>query len=348
MEMNVLGLMSGTSLDGLDLCLTSFSEGLKEFEIQKADTIEMPAKWRKIFASREFSSPEKFYQAHIEFGTWLGKTAKNFLEKNHLEAHLIGSHGHTIWHNPAEGYTVQLGHGQSLACAAGIPTVADFRTKDVCLGGQGAPLVPIGDMILFGQYDQCLNLGGMANISCTTKPIKAFDICPFNTVMNHLASALGLDYDHNGEMAAQGELDKKLLLELDLLPYYNSKGPKSLGIEWVESEFIPVIEKSKVSIQGKLRTCCEHFARKIAEAIESLPGESVLVSGGGAFNKFALIQIQSQTSKRLDLPEEQIIQFKESLIFGLLAYLHVFGQNNVMASVTGGLKDHVGGVYFKP
>jgi len=262
----VLGIMSGSSMDGVDLAFCHFAktDEIWQGEIIAAETIPYPSMWKeKLWKSYEMPGYQ-LVKTDMEYGHYLGKIAKEFLRRHRLKPDFISSHGHTIFHNPSEGVTYQLGNGAAIAASANITTVSNFRTLDVALKGQGAPLVPIGDAILFANYDYCLNLGGFANVSFFWyKRRVAFDICPVNFVINKLANNLGYEYDHDGQLARQGKVIVPLLKTLNKIPYYQQSYPKSLGREWVEQSFLPHLESDHFDPLDALRTVYEHIAIQI-------------------------------------------------------------------------------------
>ena len=339
--------MSGTSLDGLDICLTEFEfPNVQNFKILFAETVNYNEKFRlKLKQSIDFNG-EELTKLDIEFGVLSGKIINEFIQKNKIEkVDLIASHGHTVFHNPNENYTLQIGNGNAIRLETGVKTVYDFRTQDVLLGGQGAPLVPIGDELLFGNYDACLNLGGISNISFRKNDKRiAFDISPFNLVLNHLAEKLGKPFDENGNLAKSGEIDWKLLDELNGLKYYQTQPPKSLGIEFCYENVFPMIENSGLKTEDLLATFSEHFAFQIAEIFNQNHLKNVLITGGGAYNEFFIKTLKAKTSTEIILPENQIIDFKEALIFALMGLLKIENQINVLASVTGAERNHSSGI----
>lgn len=346
---NILGIMSGTSLDGVDLALCRFRQesGRFTYEILYAETVRLPQEWRYILKNPFTLTGVELARYHTAFGTFLGKSAKEFLERNHLSAHLIASHGHTLYHDPQNGFTFQLGHGAAIAQASCIDTVCDFRSGDVALGGQGAPLVPVGDELLFSEYDACLNLGGFANISMRNGEGKriGFDICPCNYVLNRLAERLGLPFDRGGAKAAEGKELKSLSEVLDGLEFYHVPPPKSLGAEWAERHVMPLLEEGKTA--DLLRTFTLHAARQIAFIIEKFELRNVLVTGGGAKNNFLIKSLRRMTEAQISVPDEITVNFKEALVFAFLGYLRMKGLNNIYASVTGARNDSCGGAFFK-
>lgn len=344
----VLGLMSGTSLDGLDLCCVSFSEDLQDFEILATDTIPYNKNWQQQLEQGFFSDTKTLKALDVSYGAFIGQEVLRFIKDNNLGTiDLIASHGHTIFHKPDKGITLQIGDGKQMAKLTKIPVVYDFRQADVELGGQGAPLVPMGDVYLFGQYDACLNLGGFANISYTqNQQILAFDICACNLVLNRLANQMGMPYDNKGAVAEGGSFNALLYKQLSKIDYYQQKAPKSLGREFVEDVLWPLIEHTTPS-EG-LHTYTQHVAQQIGKTLRDIAVKSCLVTGGGAFNSYLIGQIQSHSQCDICIPDERIISYKEALVFALLGWLRYKGKNNVFASVTGASQDHSSGRIAMP
>ena len=340
--------MSGTSLDGLDLCLCRFEQDNKawRYTIIATDTAAYPEDIKTKLASAQQMSALELVRFHSEYGRYIGQAAKQFLATQSEKPALIASHGHTIFHQPGEGFTFQIGSGAYIAVASGIDTVCDFRTNDVAAGGQGAPLVPIGDRHLFSQYDYCLNLGGFANISFEEQGLRlAYDICPVNYVLNYYTRSTGMEYDNNGALAAKGAVYPELLEALNSLDFYRQQGPKSLGREWVEQNIFPVIEHYKLSLEDKLTTFCEHIALQIGSKLKA--DTTMLVTGGGAFNTFLMSRIKAHSAAILHIPDKLTVNFKEALIFAFLGRLYMESQPNCLASVTGAAIDVVGGALYK-
>lgn len=344
---HVIGLMSGTSLDGVDIVSVSFNDNYK-FEIIHSDTIPYTDGWKQKLKNAFNQSEVEIEKLDIEYGEFLGELINTFLKDNSIEKiDFIASHGHTIFHKPEEGYTLQIGDGEKIAAITNQKVVCDFRSQDVELGGQGAPLVPIGDQLLFAEYDYCLNLGGFANISFDESGIrKAFDICPVNIVMNHYANQLGFEYDDEGKLASEGEINNELLDELNQLPFYKGSIPKSLGYEFVVSDIFPLIDKYKLSIKDVLRTFVAHTIFQISKKIAS--NGKLLITGGGAFNSFMIAELEKNTSVELVIPSSTIINYKEALIFAFLGLLRIENKVNCLQSVTGAKKDHSSGVIYIP
>ncbi|MFT5077112.1 MAG: anhydro-N-acetylmuramic acid kinase [Flavobacteriaceae bacterium] len=346
----IIGVMSGTSLDGIDIAYVKIinTENYK-FEILKATTIPYTKQWKSTLKNGFHLKGEELTKLDADYGVFLGEIIQNFITKNDVPTlDYIVSHGHTIYHNPAKNYTLQIGNGPYVTSITGIKTICDFRSQDIALGGQGAPLVPIGDMLLFSEYDYCLNLGGFSNISLDKNNQRiAFDICPVNIVLNHYVSALNLEYDDKGVIASGGEIDLTLFNELNSLPFYNDSKPKSLGYEFIVETIIPIIDKYNLETKGVLRTFVEHVAIQISRKVESNALKTILITGGGAYNTFLIERIQWYTKTKLIIPNDTIINYKEALVFALLGFLKDEGQNNCLKSVTGASKDHSSGVIFE-
>lgn len=349
-EFKVIGLMSGTSLDGLDVAYCSFQEidGRWHFEIPAAKTFGYSSGWKHRLQAAFTADGLTLAELHTEFGKLIGQLILDFIREYKIQPDLIASHGHTVFHRPKKGLTLQIGSGAIIAAQTGFTTVCDFRSQDVALGGQGAPLVPIGDKLLFDDYDFCLNLGGFSNISYDDKYglRKAYDICPVNIALNHLAQTIGFEYDKDGNLAAGGTFRQELFSALNSLPFYSLNGPKSLGREWFESEFLPVISGSGFPVEDQLRTIVEHIAYQISIKTKTKPGGRMLVTGGGAKNKFLLSRMRELVSQSLIIPDENIVDFKEALIFAFLGLLRFLGRNNCLASVTGASRDHSSGAIY--
>jgi len=314
---NVIGIMSGTSMDGLDIAYCKFKhdKGNWIYSIKECETLKYPEKWKKVLKKATLLSGADLINTHFEYGYYIGSQVKEFVSKYKLKPDLIASHGHTVFHQPDKKITFQIGAGSAIAAESGILTISDFRTLDVGLGGQGAPLVPIGDKLLFPEFSYCLNLGGFANISFDqNKKRIAFDICPLNIVLNELAQKYGQEYDDNGDLGRKGTINHTLLKALNELPYYSRSFPKSLGKEWVETSFKTVLAGFQIPDEDILCTLYEHFAIQIAAVIGSSK-KNVLVTGGGTFNKFLLEKIKEHSFARITLPSKEIIEFKEALIF---------------------------------
>ena len=320
------------------------------YKIIAAETIRYSKQWKERLASLNETSAYQLALTHIEFGHYAGKEVKNFIRKNKIKADHVASHGHTVFHQPQKKLTLQIGSGAAIAAACGLPVICDFRSTDVAYGGQGAPLVPVGDKLLFPEYTHCLNLGGFANISFEHKGKRiAFDVCPVNIVMNELCKQLGKEFDDRGKIASAGNVNERLLKDLNELPYYRGSNlqPKSLGKEWVLSSVFPLIKKYGLPVKDSLRTFYEHVAIQITKSIGKGRGK-VLASGGGTHNTFLIATIQKYLHQELIIPDKLTIDFKEALIFAFLGVLRIREENNSLSSVTGARKDSSGGCIYLP
>jgi anhydro-N-acetylmuramic acid kinase len=345
----ILGIMSGTSLDGLDLALCEFKlkKGLHVFRIIKSKTFPYAEIWKQRLTSIKDASAEKYFAMNVLYGTYVADRVNEFLAGVKDIPVAIASHGHTVFHQPHAGFTVQIGCGATIAARTGITTVCDFRSLDVALHGQGAPLVPIGDKMLFGDYQACLNLGGIANISYDVRKKRvAYDVCVANMLLNYLAEGVGEAYDEGGEKARSGRVNRELLKKLSGFDYYNKEGAKSMGREWFERNMLGLFEKSVLSVNDQLATAIAHISDVIAAELNRKKLKSVLVSGGGAFNSYLIEQIASKTKCRIILPDADIINFKEALIFAFLGYLRLNHEINSLGSVTGASRDNSGGAVY--
>lgn len=340
--------MSGTSLDGLDLAYCEFEVNEKEwkYSIPKAKTIPYDNELKEKILACENSSAEYLSYMDYYLGRYFGKEAYNFLQEENLQVDFVASHGQTIFHQPNNGYTTQIGNINSLCVNVRQTVIGDFRALDVALQGQGAPLVPIGDRILFNEYDSCLNLGGFSNISfeCADKRI-AYDICPVNMVLNYLANQVGMLFDNKGYLASKGKVDITLLNTLNSIPYYKKEERKSLGKEWVRKNIFPLLEYNYLTTEDLLATYTEHIATQIAKHIKG----KCLITGGGAYNDFLIEKIKEKTDSEICIPDKKTIDFKEALIFALLGVKRIRKEINCLASVTGAIKDSCTGsvVYWK-
>ena len=356
----VVGAMSGTSLDGLDLALVRLARragGAWDFALLAAETLPYDDDWRARLEGAFAKTGPALDELDAAYGRWLGGEVRRFAAAAGVRPDLVASHGHTVHHRPREGYTRQIGDPRFLQEACGIPVVADFRTSDVALGGQGAPLVPVADRLLFGAYAQCLNLGGFANVSHESAGGRrlAYDVTVVNVLLNRLAEAAGRPYDAGGAMARAGRTDEGVVARLDALPFYGMAPPKSLGREWLEASVWPVFAAAALSPRDALATATAHVARQLAAALARGPAGEVLVTGGGAYNTFLISRVRDRLPgiHRLVLPEggeaggggaASLVDFKEAVAFALLGALRVRGEPNALASVTGAARDSSGGV----
>lgn len=345
----VLGVMSGTSLDGIDIAAIEFKlKGSWKYEIVHATTIPYSKDWVARLRGGVGLVASDLKYLNNDYTLYLGKVLGTYINANNFDAiDAICSHGHTIFHQPENGITLQIGNGQEIANLTSQKVVCDFRTQDVELGGQGAPLVPIGDKLLFSNYDYCLNLGGFANISFNENDKRlAYDVCPVNIVLNHYVNKLNLPYDDGGKIAASGNFNKDLFNELNSLPYYSEAFPKSLGLEWVQKHIFPIINKYNDEVATILHTFVKHVAYQLA--LNFKENTSVLVTGGGAYNTFLINELKKQKKITVTIPKNTLVEFKEALIFGFLGVLRLRNEVNVLSSVTGAKKDHCSGTIFDP
>ncbi len=347
MTLNIIGIMSGTSLDGLDIALCEFDDkNYAEFKVIKAKTYEIPANLKAQIRNVLNLSVIEFVGLHKKFGEFIGLTVNKFLEGQ--QADLIASHGQTVVHLPEQKLNFQIGAGSTIAVLTGIPAVCDFRSNDIDLGGQGAPLVPVGEKFLFPDFDGFLNIGGFSNITKINKKIIAYDISPANFALNFFARKFNKEYDKDGKIGQQGTVNQALLNNLNSLDYYSQNPPKSLSDHWFYDYFLKKINNSKINDTDKLRTIYEHIAFQIAQNINKLHIKKLLITGGGAFNKFLINLIKTKTSTEIIIPEKNIVEFKESIIFAFLGLLRYQGKNNCLASVTGAKSDNIGGAIYLP
>ena len=349
---HIIGLMSGTSLDGLDICDVSFKKhkGNWEFIIHHAETISYSVELENSLLEAFHWSKEKVDELDVVYSAYLADQVVDFIERHNITSvDAVSSHGHTIWHQPNLGFTKQIGNLPLTAERSKLTWVCDFRTADVALAGQGAPLIPIGDELLFKDYDFCLNLGGFANLSFSDNNGRlAYDICAVNVVLNKLAQSLNLTFDRDGDIAKRGRSDADFLSQLSGLAYYRRNFPKSLGMEWVESSLWPLIESSELSFEDKLASYTEHIAYQIGSAMPHNK-KKIFVTGGGAKNKFLLESISRFTNNFIHIPEVELVDFKEAVVFAFLGVLRLRNEVNCLKSVTGAKMDHCSGnIFFKP
>jgi anhydro-N-acetylmuramic acid kinase len=349
----VVGLMSGTSLDGLDCCCVEFThvDSAWTYQLLAAETLPYTAFWQNELTHAENLSGRALMRLHSAYGHYLGECVCQFLQGHQLPSPaLIASHGHTIFHEPQHAMTFQLGSGAAIAAQTNLPVVADFRSLDVALGGQGAPLVPIGDQFLFGDYAACLNLGGIANISFQDKQKRiAFDCCACNMILNYYSEKLGQPFDAAGAWAREGNLHENILTQLQAVPYYAKPFPKSLGKENVWTEILPLLEQANMDERDCLRTFTEHIALQLAHVFQQIPNQEngVLITGGGAYNTFLLERLNVHANVKQIIPAKQTIEFKEALIFAWLGLARTLGLTNTLSSVTGARGDSSGGAMYQ-
>lgn len=350
--------MSGSSLDGLDIVYTQLEEvrGQWKFEIQQAECIPYTEDWVSDLSRAGETSVPEFLKLNTRYGRYLGEKINEFITRHGIDhnVHFIASHGHTVFHEPANHTSTQIGDGATIAAVTGLPVISDLRSLDVALGGQGAPIVPIGDKLLFGSFDYWLNIGGIANVTVRDgESMLAFDICPANQIMNALAQREGKEFDYEGEMAQQGKVLQGVLSSLNHQDYYKQAPPKSLSNEAAKQLAFPILFESEHSTNDMLRTVVQHIVEQIAEAVKKYPHgkekASLLATGGGALNNFLADQLREALAPlnvHVVVPYEQVANFKEALVMALIGALRWREETNAMASVTGASRDSVGGALW--
>ena len=346
----VLGLMSGTSIDGIDLVYANFVfNKYWSFKILGSKTYQYNNDWQKILKNLSDKDLDSIKLIDKSYTKLLSKYILKFIDDFSIKKiDFISSHGHTALHDPLNSITYQIGNLKDLSAYIGLKVICDFRLQDVKLGGQGAPLVPVGEKYIFPEYDTLINLGGFANITIkSNNNLIAYDICPVNIVFNHLSNLIDLKYDHKGKIALSGKLNIELFNCLQSLDYYKQVSPKSLGVEWVNQIIFPIINSfSEIPLEDLLNTFSKHFASQIADNIKSTG--KILITGGGAYNDYLIQNIKDLTDSEIIIPNSEIIEYKEALIFGFLGVLKDLNINNCYSSVTGAIKDHSSGNIFIP
>lgn len=351
-------------MDGLDVAYCVFTvdeNGSWGYKIEKAECLEYSRKWHLRLRNLTMQNAITYIKTHTYYGHYIGDLINDFIERNDLDGQVdfIASHGQTIFHQPENLLTSQIGDGAAIAAITDLPVISNFRTQDVALGGQGAPIVPIGDKLLFPEHTFCLNIGGIVNISVQAgedKTMAGYDVCAGNLVLNRLAEALGKDFDEGGAEARRGQIEERLLEELDRSWYYKKEAPKTLGGGWVRKVLMPTFRHYRIPAEDKLRTYVEHMARQIAADVErccnhyelgQASNHSMLVTGGGAFNEFLMERIKEHSVAEVVVPDENMVKFKEAMVMGLIGSLRYRGETNVLKSVTGASRDTCGGeIYY--
>ncbi|HTL07518.1 MAG TPA: anhydro-N-acetylmuramic acid kinase [Chitinophagaceae bacterium] len=359
---NVIGLMSGSSLDGLDIAYVQLQEtaGRWSFNILQADCFPYSHEWASKLANAIQLPAAEYQLLHSAYGRYTGEAVNAFIDEHHLhhQVHLIASHGHTSFHMPEHRMTAQLGDGAAIAAVTGLPVVSDLRAMDIAFGGQGAPIVPIGEKLLLNEYGLFLNLGGIANLSCNQGGnYVAFDVCPANRVLNLLIAPAGKAFDEDGATAARGQVDTGMLEKLNGLGYYQQPFPKSLANDFGNNIVFAMLQQSGLSMQDALCTYTEHIAQQVKHAAAAvLPAEltettnrKLLVTGGGALNSFLVQRISSllaEISVDLVVPDKQLINYKEALVMALIGVLRWREEYNVLSSVTGASRNSINGALW--
>ncbi len=352
----VIGLMSGTSLDGLDLAYCHIWEEQNQwkYKIQQTHSVSYNNDYKQKLKNAILLPADDLLILHNTYGAWLGEQTQKFIAEHKLNVDFISSHGHTVHHQPQNGFTFQLGSGQHLANASDCKVVCDFRTNDIALGGQGAPFVPIGDKLFFNEYDFCLNLGGISNISFQQNHKRiAYDVGLANMILNYITQKILLDYDKGGILAKTGKINTSLLTQLNNLEFYKLPFPKSTGYEWFVEKVIPIVDATNDTVENLLHTSIVHICEQIVHQIQINSNghvQTLLVTGGGALNTFLIEILQKKLNKNIKIivPNKTLIEFKEALIFALMGVLRIKEKINVLSSVTGAKKDSSSGVVFLP
>ena len=340
--------MSGTSLDGVDMAIVDFyiKKNKWKFKLLEFKTIKYSIDFKNQLSVAHNFDINQIKKLDSEYTFILSGMINSFLEKLKINIDFVSSHGHTVLHQPQKGVTIQIGNNIKLSNLISKKVVCDFRTQDVLFGGQGAPLVPVGDYHLFSEFDYTLNLGGFANITNLTNQFpRAHDICAVNTVLNKLSNELNFDYDSEGKIAKSGNLIKDLKYELDNIKFYKVKPPKSLGVEWVNKVVYPVLNKYKSSkLEDILHTYSIHISEVLSKELPE--GKKILLSGGGSFNNFLIEKIVEKSKSIIIIPSKEIINFKEAIIFAFIGVLRIRNETNCFKSVTGACKDHCSGTIY--
>lgn len=338
--------MSGTSLDGLDICYSKFikTKSNWDFQILTSETIPYSSEWEHTLKNAIQLPSEELLKLDVDYGFYLGEKTSEFISRHKIiNLDLIASHGHTVFHQPKNKFTLQIGDGRAIKSKINKTVIYDFRSQDVILGGNGAPLVPIGDELLFSNFDACLNLGGFSNISLKQNGKRiAFDICPVNIILNDLALKLGKKFDDNGDLARTGLIDYELLDQLNQLKFYQEKAPKSLGIEWINEQVLPLIKTQKT--EDLLASFTEHSAVQIAKILDEFDVKNIFITGGGTYNNYLIEKIRAKTKTEIQIPKKEIIEYKEALIFAFMGVLRSLNLDNILSSATGSQNDHCSGL----
>ncbi|MCB0514232.1 MAG: anhydro-N-acetylmuramic acid kinase [Bacteroidetes bacterium] len=357
-EYFAIGLMSGSSLDGLDLCYVHFSRKDNlwfSYQILATDCISYNEAFREKLKQVPNLTVINFAKLHIDLGHFFGNATLDFIQKHQIEKiDFIVSHGQTIFHQPQQHFSSQIGCGATIAQITQTKTISDLRMSDVAAGGQGAPIVPIAEKYLFPNYDIFLNIGGICNIAFhhkTANHILAYDVCAGNTLLNYLSTKRNKSFDENGNLAKQGKVDMELLEALNSIDFCQQIAPKSLGSEHIYQDWIAIVERFNLSVEDKLATCVEHIAQQIGNQINQhlkSKSQQLLVTGGGAFNTYLIQRIQNYTISKVIVPDKQTVEQKEALAIAFFGLLRILQIPNCISSVTGANKNVIGGAVYLP
>lgn len=334
----IIGIMSGTSLDGIDIAHCTFKESRDwTYKIDKAITVQYPKKLKnKLKSSIELSGYDLIKLDH-SLGEFIGLEINKFIKYNNLNPELISSHGHTVFHNPKEKIGLQIGNANKILSIVKLPVINNFRELDIILGGQGAPLVPIGEKLLFKGYNYFINLGGILNLTkIDPRNMYAYDVVASNLVLNNISNKLNLEYDHKGEIARNGKLIPKLFDKLNSIEYYKKNYPKTIGIEWINKNIYPTIYKLNYNLKDVMNTFSNHIAYQL---IKNINGEKnkILVTGGGAYNEYLIEKIKLYDNNKNEwiIPNDNLVNYKEALIFAFMGLLKRMNKQNILNDVTG-------------
>jgi anhydro-N-acetylmuramic acid kinase len=356
---NILGLMSGSSLDGVDLVIVEFKseeDKVIDWKLLATHHDAFDGPWKKRLESAPRLNSMELSRLHTDVGILFGEMCSRLIEATGIQPDYIASHGHTVFHAPEDGFSVQIGSPSHIAARSGVPVISDFRSNDIAHGGQGAPLAPVVEKYLFTGYGFYLNLGGIANLSAHTgEKIKAWDICPCNQLLNYLAAKKGLSYDNKGEFARQGSISPTLMEKLTGLISLPLNKPFSLDNTFISNSFVPILQASDLIIEDKLRTIVDYISEcikiQIAHSIQDANlNPTLLLTGGGAHNLFLVEEIRNKLKPiivDMHIPDDDIIDFKEAVLMALCGLLRVVETPNALASVTGAYEDTInGGIYL--
>ena len=350
-SVHCIGLMSGTSMDGVDLahCTFTHNNGQWHFQMNAAECMPYPEVWQKRLVHLSEQNAEVFAKTNVYYGHFLGQCVQQFAENNQLTetTDLVSSHGQTVFHNPARGYTIQIGHGAAIAKECNLPVVCDLRTSDMAYRGQGAPIVPFGEQLLFPSHKQFVNIGGITNVSLHSEnSVIGYDVCMGNLLLDAIAETMGQSFDRSGLLAQSGKVNQNLLSQLNDHDFFEKPPPKSLDAEEVINTFFPIVMASPLSNADRMATLVEHIAIQLAANLnKEFP---VLLTGGGALNNYLVTRIEAHFENEIIVPEQQLIEFKEALIIALLGVLRLQKQPNVLSSVTGAEKNTINGAVYLP
>ena len=334
---NVIGIMSGTSCDGLDIahCLFYKKNNYWIFELINCIDIPYPKQIKDRLLNCSHLDALSLKILDLDLGEFFKNEISKFIQSSESKFDLISSHGHTVFHDPKKKLTYQIGNPFIIYSSIRIPVVFNFRELDVIMSGEGAPLVPYGDKKLFNEFDYCINIGGILNISkLYEKKLIGYDICPGNIILNKFSRKLRKEYDIDGRLSSSGNFNSTLFKVLNEIDYYKGEIPKSLDISYIEKIYYPLF--TDIDPKDILHTYVNHIAYQINNAIQKKKSR-VLLTGGGAFNAHILKKISyyNKHDHKFIVPNKDIIIFKEAIIFAFLGFLKLLKKKNISKSVTG-------------